>query len=247
MLLSALTTALMLPSAGLAPTPGPVFAAQTPTSCPGSVSLANGGFEQPTVTNSQQLNQAQVPGWQTTATDHLIELWRTGFLGVPSGEGNQFAELNAAQVSTLFQDLTTTPGQQLFWRLKHRGRSGTETMALRIGPPAGPLVEIQQMSDGISAWGNYTGAYTVPAGQTRTRFAFVSVAPGGSSGNFLDDIQFGTPPCNLVTKTVTPTTAVAAGQVLTYRIKVVNQGGDASGSTVVTDSIPSGTTYVPGS
>ncbi|WP_271000813.1 hypothetical protein [Listeria seeligeri] len=41
------------------------------------ISLVNGDFENPIVTAStkyQLFNESQVPGWQTTATDYLIEI-----------------------------------------------------------------------------------------------------------------------------------------------------------------------------
>jgi uncharacterized repeat protein (TIGR01451 family) len=229
----------------------PARAQQNPTSCPVRVALTNGGFELPVIPNAtfRLVPQAQVPGWSTTATDGLIELWSNGFQGVPAFEGRQFAELNATQASTLFQDLPTTPGQQLFWRLAHRGRSGVDTMQLRIGPPGQPPNFTQQMSDGNTAWVVYTGTYTVPPGQTVTRFAFaaVSAVGGPTVGNFLDGIFFGTPPCDLVTKTVTPTGPVLAGAVLTYRVTVLNGGGDVSAATILTDVIPAGATFAPGS
>ena len=67
-------------------------------SCPPAVSeLDNASFEAPVLTNNtyQQLEDANVPGWSTTATDHLIEIWKTGFNGVPAAAGLQFAEINA--------------------------------------------------------------------------------------------------------------------------------------------------------
>ena len=53
-----------------------------------------------------------------------IEIWGTGFLGVPAGEGNAFAELNANTAGTLYQDVICTPGATMSWTLLHRGREG---------------------------------------------------------------------------------------------------------------------------
>ena len=39
-----------------------------------------------------------VPGWFTNDSTGLIEIWSTGFNGVPSYAGNQFAELNATRL-----------------------------------------------------------------------------------------------------------------------------------------------------
>lgn len=200
------------------------------------VALANGSFEQPVVTgveilpdSSQTQAPKRVPGWLTTATDHMIELWHTGFNGVPAADGTQFAELNANQVSTLYQDLPTTPGTKLYWRLYHRGRQGNDTMALDIGAP-GATVQQRRFTDGTTAWGHYTGTYIVPAGQTRTRFAFRSVSAAGgnqSIGNFLDGIFFGTAPYLVLTKTAAPTGPLEVGDVITYRINARNEGGGA--------------------
>ncbi|MFJ2637970.1 hypothetical protein [Streptomyces sp. NPDC087511] len=220
------------------------------------VALANGSFEQPVVTgveilpdSSQTQAPKRVPGWLTTATDHMIELWHTGFNGVPAADGTQFAELNANQVSTLYQDLPTTPGTKLYWRLYHRGRQGNDTMALDIGAP-GATVQQRRFTDGTTAWGHYTGTYIVPAGQTRTRFAFRSVSAAGgnqSIGNFLDGIFFGTAPYLVLTKTAAPTGPLEVGDVITYRINARNEGGGAAENLVLTDVIPPGTTYLPGS
>ncbi|NEE54930.1 DUF11 domain-containing protein, partial [Streptomyces sp. SID8455] len=199
--------------------------------------------------SSQTQAAKRVPGWLTTATDHRIELWRSGFNGVPSAHGAQFAELNANQVSTLYQDLPSAPGTTLYWRLYHRGRQGNDTMALDIGAP-GSAVEQRRFTDGTTAWGYYTGTYTVPAGQVLTRFAFRSISAAGGNqgiGNFLDGIFFGTAPYVELTKTAVPTGPLEVGDTVTYRVTAKNEGGGAAESLVLTDVIPQGTTYLPGS
>ncbi|ALO98541.1 Putative peptidoglycan binding protein [Streptomyces hygroscopicus subsp. limoneus] len=228
----------------------------TPPAAPLRVALVNGSFEQPSVTGVEILPDASqtqaakwVPGWLTTASDHRIELWHSGFQGVPAADGAQFAELNANEVSTLYQDLPTTPGTKLYWRLYHRGRQGQDTMALDIGAP-GSMVEQRRFTDGNTAWGYYTGTYTVPAGQTTTRFAFRSISAAGGNrgiGNFLDGIFFGTAPYVVLDKTAIPAGPLDVGDVVTYRITAKNEGGGAAGNLTLTDVIPQGTTYLPGS
>ncbi|MFD0885812.1 Ig-like domain-containing protein [Streptosporangium algeriense] len=171
------------------------------------VKLVNGGFETPAVTGYKILPDASTNpaiGWHTTATDHQVELWHTGFQGVPAAEGRQFAELNAHQASTLYQDVPTVPGTTMTWSLYHRGRAGTDVMRVRIGTPTATVPQnpagasSPDISDGNTAWGHYTGTYVVPAGQTITRFAFESVSAAGGNpaiGNFLDGVVFQTPPC----------------------------------------------------
>ncbi|MEU5159717.1 hypothetical protein AB0G74_08935 [Streptomyces sp. NPDC020875] len=220
------------------------------------VALVNGSFESPGVTDmaflpdaSQTQTPGRVPGWLTTASDHLIELWHSGFQGVPAADGVQFAELNANEVSTLYQDLPTTPGTKLYWRLQHRGRQGRDTMALDIGAP-GATVEQQRFTDGNTEWGRYTGVYTVPAGQTLTRFAFRSISAAGGNrgiGNFLDGIFFGTAPAVVLEKTAVPMGPLEVGDTLTYRVTARNEGGGDAENLVLTDAVPEGTSYLPGS
>jgi hypothetical protein len=172
--------------------------------CDGSTtSLGNGTFETPVVApDSVTLMDASlVPPWQTTDGLGEIEIWGTGFNGVPAFEGNAFAELNANTSGTLYQDVVSTPGATMSWTLAHRARVGTDVMEVLIGDAnvadvngttgwdgtSGPL------SDDTTAWGTHTGDYVVPAGQTCTRFAFRAVSTGsgsGSVGNFLDAVSF---------------------------------------------------------
>ncbi|MEX0275224.1 MAG: thrombospondin type 3 repeat-containing protein [Flavobacteriaceae bacterium] len=174
--------------------------------CSGVVCLqpiVNESFESPTLPSGSfsLFNENAVPGWLTTATDNRIELWSNGFLGVPSFDGNQFAELNATQNSALYQNLCLTPGSVMQWSLRHRGRAGTDVMQVRIGADLATAPVQGTMSDGTSAWGFYSGLYTVPTGQTNTVFIFEAVSSAGgniSVGNLIDDIEISvvsTPPC----------------------------------------------------
>ncbi|WP_329081206.1 Ig-like domain-containing protein [Streptosporangium sp. NBC_01469] len=171
------------------------------------VTLANGSFEAPPVTGYQYLPDASTNpgiGWRTTATDQLVEFWRTGYGGVPSADGQQFAELNATQFSTLYQDLPTVPGSVMTWSLYHRGVVGADTMHVLIGAPGATVAQTPagasspDITDGNTAWRRYTGTYIVPPGQTTTRFSFQSVSTAGgnpTTGNLLDDVVFETPRC----------------------------------------------------
>ena len=62
----------------------------------GATSLENGGFETHGVMDGLQaaFPEAEVPPWRTTDIDGQIEIWSSGFLGVPSHEGTAFAEVN---------------------------------------------------------------------------------------------------------------------------------------------------------
>lgn len=212
--------------------------------------LENAGFENPDAgpTLIQFFHQSVVPGWSTTAADGKMEFWKSGFSGVPAAEGAQFVELNANLVSTLYQDIATTPGETLTWSLSHRGRLGVDTMRVLIGVD-GAMVSQGNFSDGNTAWGRHSGAYTVPVGQTCTRFAFESVSAAGgapSVGNFLDAISFGTPSNVVAEKSVLPTGQVNVGTTLHYSVNAANEGGSATLAASVTDVLPVGVTLVPG-
>ena len=69
-----------------------------------------------------------MPYWSTTATDNNIELLKenngtyiTGVNMTPA-VGNQTAELNGEETSTLYQYVKTSGGSQYKWNLYHRGR-----------------------------------------------------------------------------------------------------------------------------
>ena len=138
-------------------------------------------------------------GWFTTESDHQIEVWGSGFLGVPAFNGSNFVELNANAVGTLFQNITgASTGQVLDFQFAHRGRAGLDTMQLNITDlNTGQSLFSQQYSDGNTAWGFYTGSFTLPSGVASTdslRFAYSSISSAGGNptvGNFLDDAGFG--------------------------------------------------------
>ena len=92
------------------------------------VVLKNGGFEKPRITKDFFIDQDNVEGWRTTDRYKVIEIWRTrDRIPLPSplpAEGEQFAELNAREPGMLYQDVKTTPGQTIYWRLAHREEMG---------------------------------------------------------------------------------------------------------------------------
>lgn len=152
-------------------------------------------FEDPRITsNFSQMDAGLVPGWETTAPDNEMEIWKSGFLGVPAYKGEQFIEINSSFDAALFQEMNTIPGEVIGINLAHRGRTGPDEIRLLAGPPSGPFTVIDNYLDGNTAWGFYTEYYTVPAGQTETRFMFETVSCNGGpctgSGNFLDAIEF---------------------------------------------------------
>ncbi|MCC3376309.1 DUF11 domain-containing protein [Cohnella sp. REN36] len=254
--------ALLVVAGSVPLSPAMTHADPSSNGCGTRVALINGSFEEPPGPGSMgsfAYTVDEVPGWKTT--DTWIEIWdyAAGYPApyvqqhVPPVEGNRYAELNAAIDGMLYQDVQTTPGQTIYWRFSHIGLSGVDTMQLRIGPVTADPYDtsiIQQMSDDNKAWGTYSGTYTVPAGQTMTRFGFEAVSTSTGSighGNHLDDVFLGTEPCGMVTKSVSPNAIVQVGDTLTYTVDFKNEGGDDTAGTVFSDNIPVGTEYVPGS
>ena len=155
-------------------------------------SIVNESFEDPDISGFAILNESSVPGWYSTATDKKIEIWESGFSGVNSYDGNQHVELNANSYGALYQNLCLTPGTEMSWSVRHRGRAGTDVMQLRIGADIASATVQETMTTDNTAWVLYSGTYTVPLGQTNTVFIFeaVSTANGSISvGNFIDDVK----------------------------------------------------------
>lgn len=115
--------------------------------------LQNGGFEENAGKYSYSSNYAQpvktsVPYWDTTAfgsnsngTQGKLEFFKAGAAHFNQSstnkvvaEGEVAAELNADEVSTIYQRIETVSGSTYTWGLDHRGRDTTDTMVLFIGP-----------------------------------------------------------------------------------------------------------------
>jgi uncharacterized repeat protein (TIGR01451 family) len=231
----------------------PSSAAQSPAGCT-NAALVNGSFESPVIAANTwaPLDEAAVPGWETSATDGRIEIWRAPFNGVPVPAGSQFAEVNANQQSRLFQDIATTPGDTIRWQLQHRGRTGVDVMEVRIGAPAGALTLQSTLSTGL-AWRTYSGTYTVPPGQTTTRISLDSISSANGNptfGNFVDDVTVTSGACVVTTKSVTLPSggaAVRLGDTVQYSIVATNQGASSATLSSLVDVLPAGVSLVPGS
>ena len=168
------------------------------TTCPQP--FINGSFELPTnpVTPPNYYLPAAslVPGWDTDDSLGQIELWTNGFLGVPSFDGNQIAELNANSAGTLSQSLCIKAGTIVNWSVRHHGRVGVDVAVVKIGNDLASASVQATMTDGASPapWGLYSGSYTAPTGSTSTLFAFQAISSNGgignnAEGNLIDDIK----------------------------------------------------------
>jgi hypothetical protein len=202
------------------------------TAAANAATIVNGGFEDSRFTPSQAdytiIDQSQVTGWFTTASDGQIELWSDGFQGVTAFEGDQFAELNANQTSTLYQDVSgIAAGARLSFGFAHRGRLGIDTLRLSItdlgadnvaGSSDDKLIYTSLYSDGTDAWGYHTSddlSALFAFGNTM-RFGYESVSAAGgnnSIGNFLDAASFGTyaPPAPVPVPAALPLLAAGLG------------------------------------
>ncbi|WP_186809231.1 MucBP domain-containing protein, partial [Enterococcus mundtii] len=158
------------------------------------INIVNGDFESPVIKDSVSniIPQEEFPGWKTTASDGQIELQSNGFEKMTTNSGRQWAELNANVSGALYQDIPTTPGAVIYWQISHRGRQGTDTAAVKFGAPGSNLETIETMKTGTE-WQTYSGYYTIPEGQTTTRFQFEAVATSTgdkSIGNLIDNVVF---------------------------------------------------------
>lgn len=185
--------------------------------------IVNGSFEEPAQETmlAPQLDAKKVDGWSTTAKGQLIEFGvNIGKSSAPqlSGsdksipDGNQFAELNADEASTLYQNVRTVSGHIYEWGLSHRGREGTDTMALIIGPkqanaPAKPDKNGQDQFMRLTDWVKRNAAtlgVTVPGDGCSQRITVYSKKfdeNGGFLNNPGSESPFRTAPSNLYTET----------------------------------------------
>lgn len=111
--------------------------------------IQNGSFEynadgSPYVQASGNQPQShEIQAWNTTAEENKVELFNANSMAHMSAsdpqknyipDGKYAAELNADEPGSLYQIVNTMPSSTYLWGLDHRGRSGTDTMALVIGP-----------------------------------------------------------------------------------------------------------------
>jgi len=230
----------------------------TTTTVPQCTDLINASFETPAIGNRSWIirKDSTVPGWSSTSGE--LEFWKDGFQGIAAPDGRQFVELNANRPGTFYQDVSTAPGEVLTWSFAHRGRTGVDVIRLLIGPSTATdepgLTSQGDFATDRTAWQVYTGSYTVPAGQTSTRFAWKSVSSANgrlSYGNLLDAVSFARKGCNPVpvgavtaspaTTTVAPTTTSTTTTSTTTTVAPTT----TSTTTTVAPTTTSTTTIVP--
>jgi len=217
--------------------------------CGTTIGLRNGDFEAPRVAaNNYTLVNTSTAGleWKNSA-ENIIEMWGSPFQGVNAFSGSQFVELNALRPATLYQDITTVPGSTMVWRIAHKAtiRNG-ESMWVRIGVPGSalaytsPKLTANLVGPDRNGWTIHNGSYTVPAGQTTTRFAFESdgtTTASPDSGNLLDDIEFsftaGACSDSPVTNAGAPVTIDVLGNDVGAGLSLVSIDANSGGTAVI--------------
>lgn len=197
-------------------------------------SFINIGFEAPVLGNGTTacyalIPEGAIPGWTTThpvgtangscvppawagASGRLMELWANSFNGVPAREGRQFAELNAAATSRMYQNVCMINGERIDWVFSHRGRSsatvrdvaemkvGASSTVIRVGTTTNGSFNTPIVSQGTAAtpvaggngWVDYSGNFTYAGATGTNSLGFESISTAGGDltvGNFLDAIQ----------------------------------------------------------
>lgn len=202
--------------------------------------IKNGSFEQPAsnIDNSPQLHADLVFGWDTTASDHLIEFGskRNG-KNAPQLTGNnkeipdgdQFAELNADEESTLYQYATTVGGNVYEWGLSHRGRMGVDRMALIIGPkqnvdPAKPSKsgkdQFMQMTDWVKNNAVQMGVSIPDIGCSQKITVYSKpFAKNGGFANNADNVPFSKSPSNVYGMSGSSARARTPGEITAQTIR----------------------------
>jgi uncharacterized repeat protein (TIGR01451 family) len=259
-------------------------------------SFINLGFEDPDLGGSAcslQLPASMVPGWQTThglastggscpppsgmpASGQLIELWANGGplnFGVTGMEGTQYAELNAAQSSRIYQTVCLLLGDRVSWSFQHRGRYvGQDVAEFNVNSNVNTVVTARTNNAGattyngatdclaadgavtastctapalVNTWRHYSGSFTWNggAGTQNVGFEAVSTAASISEGNLIDNINFEVRPLVEFTS-ATYTVPEQGGGSISPKIKVV--GVVRANMTVgftITGSAASGTDF----
>lgn len=169
----------------------------------GENAIQNPGFENPSIGKTYlYMPQQDVSAWETTAKKGMIEFGRNlGSQTAPhyetsqdkhNAEGDQFAELNAEEESTLYQNVTTVGGNVYEWGLQHRGRIGVDKMALIIGPtqknaPSKPSTNGRDQYMQLTDWVHDNQEelkFTIPDNGCSQRLTVYS-KPFGENGTFL--------------------------------------------------------------
>ncbi|MDJ0613947.1 MAG: GEVED domain-containing protein, partial [Rhizobiaceae bacterium] len=146
---------------------------------------------------SFQIQEAQVPGWETDNPLGVIEIWESGHNGgdpapTPSFDGMHHAEIASTDANfALTQDISGLKGDRVEWSVYHRGRRGLDTADVFVSEIGGTPILLQRMQTDNTVWQRYSGAFVPDFDTGRFEFRGVSTAPGApnAAGNFIDLFQ----------------------------------------------------------
>lgn len=126
---------------------------------------------------------------------HPIEVWGTGFNGVPAAQGSNFVELNAFVSSMIYQNMYLVAGDIISYDFKHRARTRTTEQAAMVieNQSEVNIATIKQTASpsSLTSWSTNSGTYTFNGTPGVYRVGFRAIIDGGSPGlgNFLDEVK----------------------------------------------------------
>ncbi len=144
------------------------------------------------------VNESELPGWSTTATNGNIEIQKSGGVdGVASYSGNYHAELNGDQTGDFYQEFCTVPTTTLSISFAHHKRMSSnnttpDKMEVFAGPDTDNLLSLGIFTVEEIGWEVHHVTYKVPSAQISTVFLFRAVqgAPNNDTyGNLIDDVS----------------------------------------------------------
>ena len=147
--------------------------------------VVNGSFEMPDVPTGSFGLFGSIPGW-TLASGPSIEI-QDRVAGTPF-QGNQFLELDSTGNSSVYQDLSTTPGLYTL-SFAFSPRPGVAANSMQVFWNGSPLTTINVTGTGLpdTSWTVYS--FGVTATGSTTRLQFTGLGPSDSTGEYVDDVM----------------------------------------------------------
>ncbi len=168
------------------------------------VNAVNNGFEYPAMVDVSGIttisDQHVVMGWRTNlATWDAIFFWDSlTSANFDPYSGGQCVQLlsdpeadwdpSDSNIKGLYKEFDTSEATEMEYSFAHASRVEGYSIQLYAGPPQGPFALVTEKQALDLDWTLHTGLYTVPAGQTTTRFIFRSKE--NKIGNLLDNANF---------------------------------------------------------
>lgn len=223
------------------------------SSCTGIGTLLNGSFENGSTDWRTTATDGAFEIWSGLTTTSPISNVRIGGPDTAyTQSGAAIVELQAnpggGANQGLYQDIETKPGTKIYISFWHHFRTGggnnnTQTVAARVGAtpqniPAGAIWTTTEQNNSTTFgtriasndaslndnWEQASTTYTVPDGQTSTRFLFLSEAsPSTSYGNLLDNIEFAPHIACPFTKTVVRNSSVSVNVFSDSKLSTIEQ------------------------